>query len=153
MWAHYAAAHTGFVIGFSDPNDILAIDSPHRHVAKVRYAVERPSRSTFEESTNDELLLTKSIEWEYEQEWRILDSLYSADGEAPRSAPSRWRFKTRRESIAQIIVGCRASDEFVKEIEHVLDTNKAYAHVEQRRYFRDRRDYRLRLGHITEKEW
>jgi len=152
MWAHYAAAHTGFVIGFSSPDEILAIDSPHRHIAKVNYAVERPGEVTFEEITNDELLLTKSIEWKYEQEWRILDSLYSADGDAPKSAPDSWPFKFRRESITQVIVGCRASDGFVKEIEHVLDSNEAYKQVQQGRYFRDLRDYKLRLGHITEKE-
>ena len=81
MWAHYGAAHTGFVIGFSSPHMILATKSSHRHVAKVRYRFNRPSRQTFEEITNDELLLTKSNEWKYEREWRILDSWASADDE------------------------------------------------------------------------
>ena len=43
MWAHYTAAHTGFVIGFESPWRVLAIDSPHRHVAKVHYTTDRPS--------------------------------------------------------------------------------------------------------------
>src|SRR5262245_60388936 len=71
MWAHYGAANTGFVIGFSEPERILKIDSPHRHVARVNYQVERPIKTTFGEITNDELLLTKSVEWADEKEWRI----------------------------------------------------------------------------------
>ena len=130
VWGHYAAAHTGFVIGFSSPGEILAIDSPHRHIAKVNDALEWPSRMTFEEITNDELLLTKSIEWEHEQEWRILDSLFSADCDTTESAPDCWLFKFRRESITQVIVGCRASDGFVKQIEHVL-SNEAYHDQEE----------------------
>src|SRR5438128_1953850 len=40
MWAHYAAAHTGFVIGFESAESVLAVESPHRHIAKVNYASE-----------------------------------------------------------------------------------------------------------------
>jgi hypothetical protein len=152
MWAHYAAAHTGFVIGFSEPGEILAIDSPHRHIAKVTYSDVRPSHPTFEEITNDELLLTKSKEWEYEQEWRILDSLYSADGDATREAPDCWPFKFRPESIKEVIVGCRASEEFAKRIEGALD-KPPYRHVQQLRAFRHRRDYKLRFAPIWDKEW
>src|SRR4029079_4561239 len=41
MWAHYAAAHSGFLIGFESAQTILAGESPHRHIAKVIYASER----------------------------------------------------------------------------------------------------------------
>ena len=152
MWAHYTAAHTGFVLGFSSPERILATDSQHRHVAKVVYAADRPSRITFEEITNDELLLTKSKEWEYEQEWRILDSLFSADGEPPDGAPWCWPFKFRPESLVQVIVGCRASEDLVKRIERVLH-KPPFEHVAQQHVFRDRREYKLRIGRIWEKEW
>ncbi len=152
MWAHYTAAHTGFVIGFEAPARILAIDSPHRHVDKVAYSADRPSRITFEEITNDELLLTKSKEWEYEQEWRVLDSLFSADGDPPDGSPKCWPFKFRRESVTEVVVGCRASEDFVQQIGAVLD-KPPYEHVEQLRAFRDLREYKLRIGPIWEKEW
>ena len=67
-------------------------------------------------------------------------------------APHCFPFKLRKQSIIEVIVGCRASDEFAKQIISVLDSDASYAHVRQRRYFRDRRDYKLRLGHIAEKE-
>lgn len=152
MWAHYAASHAGFVIGFESPEEILAGASPHRHIAKVRYAVERPSKITFEEITNDELLLTKSKEWEYEQEWRILDSLFSADGETLAHAPNCWPFIFRPEAVKEVIVGCRASSKFVAEIEAILD-KPPYEHVDQLRAFRHKKEYKLRIGHIWEKEW
>ena len=112
----------------------------------------RPSRITFEEITNDELLLTKSKEWEYEREWRVLDSRFSADGDLPDGAAMCWPFKFRPQSLTQVIVGCRASEDFVSRIERVLDT-AAYEHVEQLRAFRHRKAYKLRIGHIGEKEW
>jgi len=153
MWAHYAAAHTGFLIGFESPETILGSQSPHRHIAKVIYASERPSRITFEEITNDELLLTKSKEWEYEQEWRILDSLFSADGKAPVNAPDCWPFRFRPEAITEVIGGCRVDPRFVERLETVLDGDKKYEHVRQRRMFLDRKGYNLRIGHLSEKEW
>lgn len=108
---------------------------------------------TFEEITNDELLLTKSKEWEYEQEWRILDSLFSADGDASSQAPDCWPFKFRPEHITEVIVGCRADPAFVQKLEAVLDNDEKYDHVDQLRTFRDRKDYKLRIGYIWEKEW
>lgn len=153
MWAHYAAAHTGFVIGFESPEKILAVESPHRHIAKVTYAAERPSKITFEEITNDELLLTKSKEWEYEQEWRILDSLFSANGEASREVPNCWPFRFLPESVKEVIVGCRADPAFVEKLEAVLDGDDKYEHVDQLRAFRHRKDYKLRISCIWDKEW
>ena len=110
MWSHYAASHKGFLIGFDSRQDILAIDSQHRHKGKVLYTDERPSKPTFEELSNDELLLTKSKEWEYEQEWRIIDSLFSADGEAARDEPNCWPFLFRPEAVCEVIIGCRFGD-------------------------------------------
>jgi len=41
----------------------------------------------------------------------------------------------------------------VEQMISVLDSDVKYARVKQRRYFRDRRHYKLRLGHIAEKQW
>jgi len=109
MWSHYARHHSGFLIGFDSGQEILANGSPHRLLTPVTYAAQRPTRPTFEELTNEELLHTKSKQWEYEREWRIIDSSLSADGTPPQSAPLCWPFHFRPEAVTEVILGCRLS--------------------------------------------
>lgn len=151
MWAHYAASHTGFLIGFDSNQKILLIDSPHRLMAKVTYTTERPKKTTFEEISNDELLLTKSKEWEYEGEWRILDSLYSADGEPPKGAPDCWPFKFNPQAIREVIVGCR-SENLIGEIEKILVLPK-YKHVTLLKAAQDQKLYKLNIVPTWHQEW
>ena len=85
MWAHYAQSHQGAVLQFAPDfkrDSVLCASKP------VLYAKERPlpysSRSDLlrhcitmspEESTKrmlDKLIFTKSLEWEYEQEFRLV---------------------------------------------------------------------------------
>jgi hypothetical protein len=151
MWAHYADGHTGFLIGFDSEQKILAIDSPHRHMDKVKYQMKRPSQVTFEAISNDELLLTKSKEWEYEGEWRILDSLYSADGEMRKDLPDRWPFKFSPSAVKEIIVGCRSGD-LATKIEPILEQPK-YKHVTRLKAVPDQEEYRLNIVPLWLKEW
>ena len=141
MWAHYAASHSGFLIGFDSEANILAIESPHRHMARVNYTTQRPTTATWEEITNEELLLTKSKEWEYEGEWRIIDSLYSADGEADQDKPDYWPFLLNPAAIKEVVVGCR-SGELHKKIEKILEQPK-YKHIEVLRGYKDPKEYKL----------
>ena len=143
MWAHYAAAHTGFLIGFDSEQKILAIDSPHRHMDRVKYQVKRPSQMTFEAISNDELLFTKSIEWEYEGEWRILDSLYSADGEMHKNLPDRWPFKFNPKAVKEVIVGCRSGD-LAAKLEPILAQPK-FEHVTRLKAVIDHEAYKLNI--------
>lgn len=151
MWSHYAQNHSGFLIGFDSDQGILSGESQHRLMSRVTYASQRPSRPTFEELTNEELLLTKSSEREYEREWRIIDSVFSADGEPPPGAPLCWPFKFRPEAVTDVIIGCRIASSFAERLATLLD-KAPYTHVRQLRAFRHRTDYRLRIGHIWEKD-
>ena len=71
--------------------------------------------------------LRLSKEWEYEGEWRILDSLYSADGEMRKDLPDRWPVKFNPSAVKEIIVGCRSGD-LATKIEPILEQPK-YKHV------------------------
>jgi hypothetical protein len=44
----------------------------------------------------------------YEREWRIIDSLFSADGDATDSSRDFWPFRFRPQAVKEIIVGHRA---------------------------------------------
>ena len=141
MWAHYAAGHTGFLIGFDSDEEILKIWSSHRILEKVKYRKMRPSKPTWEEITNDELLLNKSHEWKYEREWRIVDSLYSADGETDRDRRTHWPFLLNPKAVKQVIVGCRSGNLHEKIAEALAKPQ--YEHVGVLRALTHPKEYRL----------
>lgn len=72
MWAHYAASHSGYCIGYACP---IGVDNP-RNIHKVRYVEHVPRISPPkivydpQEIMND-LILTKPTVWQYEREWRV----------------------------------------------------------------------------------
>src|SRR5262245_42021305 len=75
MWAHYADHHRGFVLEFDPHHEFFnrkkGGDDLYHHPAKVGYSDTRPSVS-FKDYLGVVTLLTKSVEWEYEQEWRMI---------------------------------------------------------------------------------
>lgn len=86
MWAHYANCHKGFCIEYETPtysNDSADI---YHNLYPVVYTDSRKDLSQLSinwnasgKMTNDELwdfykycLLSKSLDWKYQQEWRLL---------------------------------------------------------------------------------
>lgn len=84
MWSHYCNHHTGFVLEFEpvwsglredlvDPEVILkslvALEVKYSHVRPVLEGMENSGQKL------DKLLLTKSIDWKYESEFRVIDNL------------------------------------------------------------------------------
>jgi hypothetical protein len=142
MWAHYAASHRGFAIGFDSDQPILSGSSPHRRVEAVKYTDARPSKPTWDELSDTELLLTKGLDWAYEKEWRILDSLYSADGDAWDPAETCWPFRIRPQAVAEVIVGWAATRTLRERLGSVL-SRPEFRHVIYLRAELDARRYGL----------
>ncbi|QOX78152.1 DUF2971 domain-containing protein [Trichlorobacter lovleyi] len=72
LWSHYAASHTGICLKF------MATDTtPFFGLAqKVEYQEHYPEIHFFNHSPEEQIqafLLTKAIDWKYEEEWRITD--------------------------------------------------------------------------------
>lgn len=65
MWSHYANCHTGICIGFKtkyfDLNSVM--------IEKVLYSNDFPK---LESLKNIPLLITKSLDWKYENEYRLI---------------------------------------------------------------------------------
>lgn len=66
MWSHYANNHKGFCIEYKF-SDLLRSSGL---LMPVIYSKKLPGKS---EPINIEVIFTKSIDWEYEHEWRIID--------------------------------------------------------------------------------
>lgn len=78
MWAFYSDGGRGIVVEF-DPshawfNDKTADNDSFRHLRKVLYVADREP-TYFLSAKDDEVLYTKTLEWKFEEEWRMICGL------------------------------------------------------------------------------
>jgi hypothetical protein len=64
MWAHYAASHTGICLEYD------AQKTPFKGAEKVIYRKTYPTHDLIK--VNHDSLKTKSVDWSYEVEWRLM---------------------------------------------------------------------------------
>lgn len=127
MWSHYADSHQGFVIEFNPANDFfcrkISGEDMLRHLRKVSYSMNRPAINLSQE-TGENILFTKSEEWAYEEEWRMLMPLKMASTtiESPESSVHLFRFPSQ--AIRSVIFGCRIKKHTQEEILKALDTEE-----------------------------
>jgi hypothetical protein len=72
MWGHYSTCHKGFCLGF----DTSIPDGLFGRAEQVTYSQDLPVAAMVVDSENDivrKMLLTKSCDWSYEREWRIIE--------------------------------------------------------------------------------
>jgi hypothetical protein len=121
MWAHYAKDHTGFVIEFCIPtetstygkDDILNWLFP----LEVKYQKEKPLIDNPRDKNIyfDKQFLIKGLDWEYEQEERVID---------------HWRGfgihrYDRKTILKSVIAGVRMCDEHFVILKNTIDTINA----------------------------
>ncbi|MCX2709045.1 DUF2971 domain-containing protein [Pseudomonas sp. DCB_BG] len=151
MWAHYAGDHTGFVIGF---------DSEHRYfraagtnpsnpgyLNKVVYSDERPSGVAGAMSA-EAAYLTKGLDWSYEKEWRILQSVKNASVVKGVPGFEVHLFDYPSDAVSKIIVGARASAETKESIKELLSDKKVWPNATLYHALVDERHYRLNYDRI-----
>ncbi|MGY6036649.1 DUF2971 domain-containing protein [Aeromonas sp. AE23HZ002T15] len=78
MWSHYAEYHKGFVVGFRyEMKELIDTNSPSElPVLPVDYSNKRKEFNYFVDEDGYDIvgaLLTKSKDWKYEEEVRVLD--------------------------------------------------------------------------------
>ena len=93
MWAHYAKQHTGFCLEFDIDNDFFR---PITCAIKVEYDTILPVLNILQLGNypRKELgtkLLTKADDWEYEQEWRIVETKKGPGIQIPRRR-AKWSY-------------------------------------------------------------
>lgn len=126
MWSHYAEKHTGAVIKFKclpEKNSALCA------AQKVKYSKIMPNitaedliRGFFNQDNSvvqkiiNEILLTKSTDWEYEQEWRI--TLF------PRSDTMFDDIGFFEEELDSIYFGCKMRDKDKNEIIEIIKSKQ-----------------------------
>jgi Protein of unknown function (DUF2971) len=105
MWSHYADDHRGICLQFSVGNVLFS------RAARVVYLPEYPKLMPWEINANParvmELILTKSKDWDYENEYRIV----SVD--MPQDSVQFLNdgfFRLPRGALQAVIIGCNVKD-------------------------------------------
>ncbi len=110
MWSHYSDKHRGFCLQFKsdDPESFFG------KAFKIKYQSHYPYvnlRKIYYIKSFFDTFTTKSTNWEYEQEWRIIKTPY--DG-----GPGWYSFEP--ELLTGIIIGARATNSCKKKIESLV---------------------------------
>lgn len=158
MWAQYADEHRGFVVGFDSTSDFF---KPTEHglgpPMKVQYSTERPTWSWASLATHNRFL-TKSVDFMYEQEWRVLRRLsdsagaldqpedHATGGALPTAMrPKRHRFRFDPTAVKRVILGARMPYSRMQECVDTIRSDARLANIELLCAEPDSREYRMNI--------
>lgn len=113
MWSHYAANHSGLCMVYDTTRD----EDFFKEAEKISYYKSLPIIDMFKEDPIEqfiEVLYSKSMEWKYEQEYRIV-----------RNKIGVHSFKL--EALEYVIFGCQMKDNIKKELADAI--SKKYDNV------------------------
>lgn len=128
MWAHYAGEHSGFLIEF-DPGHVFfdqrsAEEQLDCCLQPITYSDTRPAVGW---KGYVLALLTKSPQWAYEQEWRMVLPLERSARQLAGGSVHLFEFPV--EAIRGLVLGCRMPDARRQEIVDLVTGDARYAHV------------------------
>lgn len=130
MWAHYADNHRGGVVKFLP---VKEVDSPILVAKKVNYSMRVPSlgfnnlldnTKEFRDAVIDAITLTKSTDWQYEKEWRIVTSLRN-----PANDYEILPFAEKE--VGGLYLGCRISESDKAELLDIMAKKYPWAPIYQ----------------------
>jgi hypothetical protein len=105
MWSHYARSHTGVCLEFSVRNELFCAALP----IEYRDIYPEFDLATDDEDENLLPLLTKSIDWKYEDEFRVLAA--ETPYEFPHVPMTKGGFlPLPKEALLSVIVGASMSE-------------------------------------------
>lgn len=123
MWSHYTQSHKGFCIGFEPSHPFfkdysIPEEKKSFFTKEVKYSRERVKvpMKFGEKKLVFEPFITKSSDWEYEEEIRVLATLDLAVEVIPRETFPLHLFKVPHSAIKEIILGANISNVKAKEI-------------------------------------
>ena len=151
MWSHYAGNHSGFVISFDESHSFFTARKSENDTLsglhKITYASERPSLSSLEELEKSwvPLFFTKSEDWKYEKEWRMVRALKEATKVIENPAGNIYLFDSPPTSITGIIFGCQMSNECRAEIMDFIKGDERYKHLTFAAVVQDKKTFAFKI--------
>lgn len=119
MWGHYTDSHRGLVVGFDSTHPFFARRRSHSDefgfLRRVIYQVHRP-HVTLTDTTSPAWFQTKSPEWAYEKEWRIVRILSEAEQRIAADPYPICLFGFPADAVREVIIGMRATPALIQEV-------------------------------------
>jgi hypothetical protein len=148
MWGHYTNNHQGFVVGFDSGHPFFlkrrSENDEFGFLRKVDYQMQRP-QVIFSDTTATPWFETKSEEWAYEKEWRLVKVLSEASERVEREMFPICLFEFPADAVREIILGMRSPSSLVSRMEElavVFPTARLFRASE------DPREYRLVINDV-----
>lgn len=143
MWSHYTDDHKGFVIGFDEKHPFFADNANQlplpNGVHRVRYR-KRRKRISYDAIDDLSILFEKSVDWQYEAEYRMLMPLnkgtYLRSSIRQPSYPFEelplpiFLFKIPAECIESVVLGARFPEIDKMRIEELCGSRRALRHLQ-----------------------
>ena len=152
MWAHYTSGHTGFVIQFDSTHPFFAMKTdappPVGRLMKVTYSPTRPNLALVD-ADNFDVFLTKSSEWAYEREWRMLAPLERAEAHIPGVPHDVYLFRIPPEAICGVILGCRTTNHTKDGIRRLISERADLRHIRVQQARPDEQEFALRYDDVS----
>lgn len=116
MWSHYSDSHRGFCVGF-DSDKLFKLSGS---LGEVIYDDAFPEVGLFDDSMEGflRLFITKSIDWCYEEEYRILKVNFAKN-----------ILTFSNDCVRQIIFGCNIKPEHKEEIMKIAESKYKQAEI------------------------
>lgn len=135
MWSHYAENHRGICLEFAVDNEIFG------NAREVAYRSEYPCWLPHDPPDEGmiEVLLTKSDDWKYEKEFRIVARASTVNAELP-TLPGEHYLALPAGALRSVIIGCQGDFEAIS----ILVAKKAPG-LPVRRAVRTPNHYRLKI--------
>ncbi|MDA1050514.1 MAG: DUF2971 domain-containing protein [Planctomycetota bacterium] len=139
MWSHYGKSHQGFVIGFDSDNDFFSVQREQIRLSptEVQYSAERanvPVDSSVPPNQflapDREFLLTKSQDWAYEEEIRVLADPQKADiTKAGPNGRDISLFQFPSTAVREIILGYRIPTDLASTLTEIVRSSYSHARI------------------------
>lgn len=132
LWSYYADSHKGIVIEFDARHAFFDRRRSEKdelyHLRRVKYEKRSSLGRSLLDLDGGDLLLTKSLDWSHECEWRMLASLEAAASSKVVGGETIYLFAIPPSAITGVILGARISDELEKNILAILRSEN-FSHV------------------------
>jgi hypothetical protein len=125
MWGHYTDNHRGFVVGFDSENAFFSRRKTEKDelgfLRQVQYQRQRPA-AVLTDTSSLVWFQTKSEEWAYEKEWRIVRALREAGSQIDVGGFPVCLFEFPSDAVLEIVVGLRATPHLVREMQNLISS-------------------------------
>ena len=138
MWSHYTSSHKGFVIGFDSESEFFQGRDKLTEVrySKSRYVVPANAFRNLEipSELGEQLLgaicFTKSSDWQYEEELRLLADCENADHVLDKDSELPiYLFNFPEEIVKEVIIGYKIDPDFRRDLLGICENKYPHANI------------------------